>query len=41
MPLYNIEHAILLTTSQKDELARAITTIHSNCLLYTSPSPRD
>ncbi|KAK5133685.1 hypothetical protein LTR08_007439 [Meristemomyces frigidus] len=29
MPHYTIEHAILLTSSQKDDLAVAITTIHS------------
>lgn len=29
MPLYNVEHAIQMTVSQKDELAEAITRIHS------------
>lgn len=29
MPLYRIEHAILMTIGQQDELAEAITTLHS------------
>lgn len=36
MPLYEIEHVIQLSADQKDELAKAITQIHSH--LFTTPS---
>jgi len=36
MPLYEVEHVIPLTSDQKDLLASAITTIHSQ--LFTTPS---